>query len=183
MNPRLTSKLLVLTGLLAALVLPAETLAAAAFTVSGRSILREGTPFNVRGVDYQPAPIGDNPAQSPPYGDYYTANYSALWARDLPLLRAMGANVIRIYGWDASADHSAFLDACHNGGDQPIFVLVNRWIDPATNWSNTTAVNAIRTEFLTLEANLNNHPAVLGLILGNEANNAKPNGKDVIAAS
>jgi hypothetical protein len=150
--------------------------ASAAFTISGRAILRDGAPFVVRGVDYQPTPIGENPSQSAPFGDYYTAAYAAIRARDLPLLRAMGANVIRIYGWDTTANHRAFLDACYNGGVNSIFVLVNRWIDPATNWPSTTALNAIRSDFLTLEANLANHPAVLGLILGNETNAQNGNG-------
>jgi len=148
----------------------------AAFSVDGRRLLRDGLPFQVRGVCYQPAPIGENPSAAAPYGDYYTSGYAALAARDLPNLRALGATVIRIYGWDPAADHTAFLDACYNGGVDPIFVLVNRWIDPATNWSSPAAVDAIRQQFLQLDAGLGAHPAVLGLILGNETNAQNGNG-------
>lgn len=148
----------------------------AGFTISDRAILHDGAPFQVRGVDYQPAPIGDNPAQSPPHGDYFTANHGRIHARDLPLLRTMGANAIRVYGWDTNADHSAFLNGCHNDGVDPIFVLVNRWIDPATDWRDAGAVTAIAREFLTLEANLEKHPAVLGVVVGNEANIQNGNG-------
>lgn len=150
--------------------------AAAAFTVQGRQVLRDGLPFQVRGVCYQPAPIGDNPSAAAPYGDYYTGNYAALWARDLPNIRALQANVIRIYGWDPAADHTAFLDACYHGGVDPVFVLVNRWIDPSTNWSSTAAVDAIRQQFLQMDAGLGVHPAVLGIILGNETNAQNGNG-------
>ncbi|MBE2215225.1 MAG: hypothetical protein IAE82_15235 [Opitutaceae bacterium] len=148
----------------------------AGFSAEGRRLMRDGLPFQVRGVCYQPAPIGDNPSAAAPYGDYYTAGYAALTARDLPNLRALGANVIRIYGWDPAANHTAFLDACYNGGVDPIFVLVNRWIDPSTNWSSTAAVDAIRQQFVQLDAGLGAHPAVLGIILGNETNAHNGNG-------
>lgn len=166
------SRAVALASVLALSALPLQ----AAFTASGRTILRDDLPFQVRGVCYQPAPIGDNPSMAAPYGDYYTAAYGALAARDLPKIRALGANVIRIYGWDPAADHTAFLDACYNGGVEPIFVLVNRWIDPGTNWASTAAVDAIRQQFLQLDAGLGQHPAVLGIILGNEANAHNGNG-------
>lgn len=164
-----------LIGILTAFPLPA-TNAFAAFTVSGRSILHKQTLFQVRGVDYQPTPISDNPAQFPPHGDYFTTNYSPIFSRDLPLLRALGANTIRVYGWNSNADHSAFFDACYNGGVDSLFVLVNRWIDPATDWSDASAVASIRREFLKLEANLKKHPAVLAIVVGNEANIQNENG-------
>jgi hypothetical protein len=170
-TPRSLSRILAIAAFVVT-ISPAD----AAFTVSGRRLLRDGQPFQVRGVCYQPAPIGDNPSTTPPYGDYYTAGYAALAARDLPNVRALGANVLRIYGWDPAADHRAFLDACYNGGVDPIFVLINRWIDPATNWSNTTAVNAIRQQFVQIDAGLGAHPAVLGIVLGNEANAQNGNG-------
>ena len=142
----------------------------AAFTVDGRRLLQEGQPFQARGVAYQPTPVGDDPAAAPPNGDYYTATYAGLNERNLPLLRQLGANVIRVYGWNPAVDHKAFLDACYNGGESPIYVLVNRWIDPNSAWSNNAVVDAIRREFLMLESGLADHPAVLAVILGNEAN-------------
>ncbi len=159
-------------------LLLAATLAVkgASFTTSGRQVLHDGAAFQVRGVAYQPTPIGDNPSVAPPYGDYYTAAYGALAARDLPLLRQLGADVIRVYGWDPAADHTAFLDACFNGGVDPVYVLVNRWIDPATDWSDSAAVDAIRQEYLAMDAGLNNHPAVLGIVLGNEVDAQNGNG-------
>jgi hypothetical protein len=51
------------------------------FTVNGSQILLDGEPFFVRGVAYSPSPIGINSATQVPYGDYFTAEYEALWNR------------------------------------------------------------------------------------------------------
>lgn len=146
------------------------------FTVSGRDILMDGSPFEVRGVCYQPTPIGENPSTAPPWGDYFTAGYSNLWARDFANLRNMGANVIRCYGWTIGADHSAFLNAAYNGGDQSLYFLVNRWVDAKTDWNDTNAVNALVTEWEAIAMELKDHPAVMGLLIGNEINGHENNG-------
>jgi hypothetical protein len=148
----------------------------AAFTVEGRELKRDGQKFLVKGVCYQPTPIGDNPSAAAPFGDYFTANFGAITGRDLPLIRALGANTIRIYGWDATADHTAFLDACYNGGVDSIYVLINRWIDPGTNWNDAGAVGVIEQTFRQIDQGLGSHPAVLGIALGNEANIQNGNG-------
>src|SRR5882724_4224251 len=147
----------------------------AAFTVSGRQLLNNGQPFTVKGVCYNPTPIGDNGSRSP-NGDYFTSGYSALWDRDLPQLRAMGANVIRVYGWAPTADHTAFLNRCYNGGDHPLYVLVNYWVDPTTDWTSAKGVKAVATNFTDIETRLGSNPAVLALIIGNEVNSQSNNG-------
>lgn len=147
----------------------------AEFTVSGRRLLKDGQPFVIKGVCYNPTPIGENGSRAP-NGDYFTSGYSAFWDRDLPQLRAMGANVLRIYGWNPTADHTAFLNRCYNNGDHPLYVLVNYWVDPATDWTNAKTVKAISTNFTNIETRLGTHPAVLGLIVGNEVNSANNNG-------
>jgi hypothetical protein len=152
--------------------------AASGFTTAGRRILRDGSPFFAQGVCYQPTPIGNNNTTGEPHGDYYTANYSAIYNRDLPLLRAMGANVIRVYGWKSNTSHADFLDRCHNGGTRPIFVILNSWINPATNWSDANAVSALCNHFVAIENNVGQHPAVLGLIIGNEVNSQNGNGNN-----
>ena len=111
------------------------------FSVNERQIHWDGERIFLRGVCYQPTPIGENPSQGPPYGDYFTANYKAVYERDILLMRDMGCNLIRVYGWTPGADHSDFLNLCYNGGDRPILVLINRWINPATNWSSSAAVS------------------------------------------
>jgi len=52
--------------------------------------LNNGTsPFLVKGIGYSPTPPGMYP------DDYYTNEFAYLFARDMPHIRAMGANVIR----------------------------------------------------------------------------------------
>lgn len=165
---------LIVAGL--ALLTVSSADAAGIFTVSGRKIFLDGSVFEVRGVCYQPTPIGENPSAAPPYGDYFTAGYSNLWARDFANLRNMGANVVRCYGWTIGADHSAFLDAAYNGGDQSLYFLVNKWINPATDWSNAGAVNALVSEWEAIAMELKDHPAVMGFLIGNEINGHNGNG-------
>lgn len=152
------------------------SLASAQFSVSGRQILKDGAAFTVKGVCYNPTPIGDNGFTRAPNGDYFTSKYAAIQDRDLPLLREMGANVVRIYGWAPTADHTGFLNKCYNNGDRPIYVLVNYWIDPATDWNNTRSVQTIIDQYVNIETRLGSHPAVLGVILGNEVNQYYGNG-------
>jgi hypothetical protein len=125
---------------------------------------------------YQPTPIGQDPSAGPPFGDYFTAGYSDLWTRDFVNLRLMGANVVRIYGWKIGADHTAFLDAAYNNGDESLYLLVNRYINPATDWASTAAVDALVTEWETIAMELKDHPAVMGFLIGNEVNKENGNG-------
>ena len=165
-------------GIIAGLVLLAALAADATgvFTVSDREILLDGSAFDVRGMCYQPTPIGENVVTGSPYGDYYTAAYSNLWARDFENLRQMRANVVRVYGWTIGADHSAFLDAAYNNGDQSLYLLANKWIDPATDWSDTNAVNSIISDWEDIATELKDHPAVMGFLVGNEVNWQNGNG-------
>ncbi len=178
-DPKLTAPDVRRFGLLLLVVLSLASGAGAneQFAVDGRRLLRGGVAFQVRGVCYQPTPIGDDPARAAPRGDYYTPEYAALWARDLPLLRALGANVVRIYGWNPAGDHRAFLDACYNGGRDPLHVLVNRWIEPSTPWDDPRAIDRLTAEFLEIDERLGDHPAVLAIVIGNESNAHHGNGE------
>lgn len=160
--------------------IPAAGLAAGAeqtaWSVSNRQVLVNSQPFLMRGVAYQPTPIGDNPSTTPPNGDYYTTNYAALYDRDFSNLRAIGANVVRIYGWNTAANHAGFLSRAWNGGTNPVYVLLNKWINPATAWTDTGAVAAVVGSYVALANNVSNHPAVLGFAIGNELNLQNGNG-------
>jgi hypothetical protein len=139
-------------------------------TVSGHHLTVDGEPFIIKGVGYAPTPIGDDPETSPPYGDYFTTNYSAVYSRDLPLLREMGANTIRLWGWKFDADHSDFLDAAFNNGVRPMYVVAPYWLDASLDISDPSIRQAIKAEFTQMVAIHKDHPAILMWVIGNELN-------------
>jgi hypothetical protein len=141
-------------------------------TVSGRQILVDGRAFFMKGVGYSPVPIAVDPETTPPYGDYFTSTYSALYSRDLPLIRAMGANVIRLWGWNNGADHSGFLNAAYNNGNDSIYVVVTFFMSPSVypDISSSAARTQIKADFRSMVAAHKNSPAVLMWAIGNELN-------------
>ena len=57
---------------------------------SGPNLLLDGAPFVARGVAYNPTPAGADRA------DYLADGNAAIWERDLPVLEALGANLLRV---------------------------------------------------------------------------------------
>jgi hypothetical protein len=146
--------------------------------VSGRQLLVKGAPFTVKGVVYSPTPIGDDP-QSAPFGDYFTDDYSAIHDRDLPVLRELGANALRLYYWDKSADHHQFLDKAYNGGINPIYVIAGYWIDKGLELDPLSELNvrgSIKEDFRQMVALHKDHPAILMWSIGSDLNDAEAYG-------
>lgn len=129
-----------------------------------------GEPFWIQGICYSPVPIGESVSFTPK-GDYFTPDYAYIWQRDLPLIKAMGATTLRIYGWAANADHTAFLDAVHEAG---LKVLVTYYLGDATQnpVSTVDQRNQILIDFVAQVHRYADHPAVLMWSFGNELNGA-----------
>jgi hypothetical protein len=166
-----------------------------------------GTSFKLKGVCYSPCPINANVQTTPGLGDFFwdkfsgpgynIDNYEKTWREDLNLLREMNVNTIRLYSMmtrqmkdgkyapvpfvDANFHlftHTAFLDACWNGGNKPLYVLVGI----------PTSIKALRSgpvphskneETIFFEAmtdelvrQIGGHPAVLGFVIQNEHDGA-----------
>jgi hypothetical protein len=139
----------------------------------GRRLLVNGSPFTVKGVGYSPVPIGADPETKPPFGDYFTSNYSGIYTRDLPWLRQMGANAVRIWNWGNTADHLDFLDQAYNAGDRPIYVIPGFTINPGLNIDPDSPGNireTLKTEFRNMVAAHKNHPGILMWAIGNNLN-------------
>ena len=144
-------------------------------TVTGKQLLVNGAPFTVKGVVYSPVPIGEDPNLTPPYGDYFTGPYAPLHDRDLPLLRAMGANTLRLYHWEKTADHSAFLDQAYNGGVDPLYVIAGYWIDAGLDLDPNSPANVreqLKADFREMVAAHKTHPAILMWSVGHNLNQA-----------
>ncbi len=140
--------------------------------VSGKQLLVNGAPFTVKGVVYSPVPIGEDP-NAAPYGDYFTAPYSAIYNRDLPVLKAMGANVVRLYNWEKSADHFDFLDQAYNDGSDPIYVIAGYWINDGMDIDPASPANVrdqIKADFQEMVAAHKDHPAILMWSVGQNLN-------------
>ncbi len=143
--------------------------------VSGRQLLVKGTPFTVKGVVYSPTPVGDDPSSDSPYGDYFTTNFSAIHDRDLPVLRELGANALRLPYWDNAADHHQFLDKAYNGGINPIYVIAGYWIDKGLELDPQSTSNVrehIKSDFRQMVALHKDHPAILMWSIGSDLNDA-----------
>jgi hypothetical protein len=129
-----------------------------------------GEPFTVKGVVYSPVPVGEDPAL-PPYGDYFTRGHAGIYERDLPLLRGMNANAVRILGWDAAADHADFLNKAYNGGVDPIRVIAGYRIAPGLDVDPAIAGNdreQIKAEFRAMVAAHKGHPGILMWAIGGD---------------
>jgi YD repeat-containing protein len=142
-------------------------------TVNGRQLLVNGNPFTIKGVGYSSVPIGVDPEITPPYGDYFTSDQKSIYDRDLPLLRDMGANTIRLWGWNNTADHLDFLDKAYNGGVNQIYVIAGFWINSGLDIDPNLPDNMreqIKTDFKEMVSIHKNHPAILMWAIGNELN-------------
>lgn len=141
-----------------------------AVTIQQRQILVNGQPFTIQGVGYAPTPIGADPEFGNPNGDNFSAASSALYQRDLPLLRAMGTNTVRLWGWEIDRDHTAFLDAAYNQGVQPIYVIATYWVNAGLDLNDPGVRSQQIANFRQMVANHKDHPAILMWMIGNELN-------------
>jgi hypothetical protein len=138
--------------------------------VNGRHLLVNGTPFIVRGVGYNPVPIGGDAEAPPAGGDYFSFNYHTVHERDFGLLRDLGANVVRLWGWNPGIDHNAFLDTAYGDGTNPIYVMPAYWLDASRDIADPSVRAAITVEFRAMVSRHKGNPALLGWIIGNELN-------------
>lgn len=127
--------------------------------IDGNKILVNGQQFRIKGVTYQPVPVGSDVSPLDVYKN------GEIYNRDLPLLRAMGVNAVRTYSKDTS---TGFLDACYNNGTDPIYVIMGFFIDGERDLSNPAVREDIKNEFLTYVHTYKDHPAVLMWSPGNE---------------
>ncbi len=132
----------------------------------GRTLLVDGRPFTVAGVGYQPIPIGA-PISREVLDFIYTD--PDIIARDLALLRAMNVNTIRL--WSQAPD-ATLLDACHNGGVDPIYVIMGFWVplSPGVDYADPATIAALEADFADYVNQFKDHPAVLAWGIGNENN-------------
>ncbi|MBY4897206.1 hypothetical protein [Cupriavidus sp. AU9028] len=147
------------------------------YETRGREILRNGQRFFAKGMCYSPQPIGTS-FDGEPWGDFFSDFWQPIFRRDLPLLKAMGVNSLRLYStlpfrliYDADSarlSHRLFLDACHEAG---ISVWAGFPIDGGVYPAQDRAQRErIRVAVGLLAEQMGGHPGVIGFNIANEAN-------------
>jgi len=131
-------------------------------------------PYQIKGVGYQPVPVGMNPNWGYNFfNDPQIVNYAN---RDFPLLREMYANTIRTW---AKASNTNFLNIAYNDNQRPVRVVMGYWIDPTwspiypgqqVDYADPATRQYYINDFRDYVADYKNHPAVLIWALGNENN-------------
>lgn len=153
------------------------------------------SPFRIKAVCYSPCPIGGSNASAPNIGDWFWDTYSAgstkitsweqTWTNDLPKIKALGVNTIRVYcmlsqqlkypNYKTFASeiftHQKFLDACYQNG---IYVLVGFPLPGKLFYKGQTPMpdqSSWKTNLQTTVTALAEHPAVMGFTIANEVDN------------
>jgi len=134
-----------------------------------RTLIVNGNPFKVKGVGYQPIPIGSSNDRST-LNSIFTS--SGIISRDVALLRNMGANTVRLW---AELPDSTLLDALYNNGNKPIYAILAIEVpattdDPNIDYSNPTTIANLVNHATAYVNKFKNHPAVLAWAIGNENN-------------
>ncbi|OQR89323.1 glycoside hydrolase [Achlya hypogyna] len=140
-----------------------------AWTVCNRKLLKDGTLFFVRGIDYQPTPVGQ-------WSGLDLLLQSSIWARDLPLMRNLNANAIKVYDYKPgqAAAHLAFLDAAYNRGYNPLYVMFSVWVPPSFMSGSVALSNpyfqTYVAAYLAMASEVACHPGTMGFVIGGEIN-------------
>ena len=124
-------------------------------------------PFFMRGVGYSPIPPSKYTLSRS--FDMFTTEHEELWSRDLPRIKAMGSNTIRVWSWDSYRDHTGFMDAVHANG----LYLVVPFMFGHQDYPDIAAPSTryeILTNWKAFVQSVMNHPAVFGYLVGNELN-------------
>lgn len=97
--------------------------------------------------------------------DYYTGSAVdiAVWQRDIEILKNMGCNTIRLYGWNNSLNHTQFLDALLQNG---IRVVLQYWFPSSNDISNAATRTNLINGFTAMVNTYKYHPAIIMWLFG-----------------
>jgi hypothetical protein len=141
-----------------------------AFTTKGRTIeIDDGSgakPFFMKGLDYSPAPICSGPLDNP-----LGRQNGAIWRRDLPQLRAIGANSIKVYNVNVTINDplDEYLAAAYNNGNKPIYTILSIFF-PGNVPLNAGAVADVAGQYKRMAQTYGTSPDVIGISIGSEIN-------------
>ena len=133
----------------------------------GYNLKVNNKPFLIKGVCYQPIPIGKD------YEYDFWSDGSKPWRVDGKLMKRMGVNAVRFYraGKNPEAVRAMLYDLNKNYG---IYALMGHYLGfgnwPPANYANQEFRLRMKTEVLDMVRLYKDSPAVLMWVLGNENN-------------
>jgi hypothetical protein len=87
---------------------------------------------------------------------------------DIAWMHNMGVELVRLYDWDARNDHQSFLDQCQQHGLGVLVSISNYNLRPSEGLPNMD--KAIPMFIRSFSKGHDYHPAVQGIVIGNEYN-------------
>jgi hypothetical protein len=142
---------------------PARPWRPGAAKIAEQSLLVHGEPLLVRGVVYQPTPVGQDPTSSD--GLYTTYSDPRIRRRDFPQLKRLGANVIRIYQ-PREILPEFFRDALAAG----LYVILGFEVDMRLDFTAEWARRRVVEDFRQFVHTWRGQPSVLIWAIGNGGN-------------
>lgn len=130
-------------------------------------LMAGGKPYIVRGVCYNPIPVGQNHEY-----DWWSDPYKP-WLIDGKLMQDMHVNTIRVYqpGQNAESVKAVIRDMYEKHG---IRTIMGHWLGfweyPCPLYGDRDFQNRIRREVLDMVKTYKDEPGMLGWVLGNENN-------------
>jgi hypothetical protein len=99
---------------------------------------------------------------------------------DIGNMYTMGVELIRLYDWDARNSHQKFFDACHQAGFGVLVSVSNYNLRPSQGLPNMN--QAIPMLIRSFSQGDDYHPAVQGIVIGNEYNREEDISVENVAA-
>lgn len=144
-----------------------------------------------KGMCYQPMPAPYEPAKAnstwiffgsdiaydcmePLWGAGFTSKSGMTYKcdrNDLLKLKSMGVNLLRLYDWEPRNYHKKFLDKCLALGIKVLAPVSNYFLSPGGGYNNrANLIPGLLNSFSNGEQNngADYHPAIAGIIMGNE---------------
>ena len=131
--------------------------------LADRLLLLHGAPFPVRGVVYQPTPVGQDPTVND--GPFTAYSDPRIRRRDFPLLKRLGANVIRIY-----QPREILPEFCRDALAAGLYVMLGFDVDTRYDFTASWARRRVLEDFRRFVRTWRGQPAVLMWAIGNGVN-------------
>ncbi len=124
--------------------------------VTGNKIFVNGEPFFVKSVGYQPVPIGETPGS-------WDKSDSAIYERDFPLLKAMGANTIKTW-----SEVSPMM--MYQAEQYGLMVIAGFYIDGSLDLADNPTRDSLKDNFRAYVQGYKDRASLLMWSLGGEQN-------------